>query len=255
MPTDPVPAPDTAATPAESDIARIVGEEVNRQFKGRLKSELASAVSTAFAGALPALLEQLKAKPTDSPAASTGNPAPDGNAAEKLNMKALNEQLAALNARLAASEKAREASAAEAREATLGSKVREMFSKHLGADNPITGPLYDSMHRVGKRFDLDEGGNVVVKFRRGNGSDAYDEALPMDQGFKELLASDLKPYIQARAAGLPSAGGNGRGSAIRQPTAPAGMPFFMQEFVSEVSKDRPEVASALIEQSAAAQRR
>lgn len=247
MPTiDPAAAPDSAATPAESDIQRMIAEEVGKAINGRLfkGGALGKMISEALASALPQHLESALEKMAQVEEPAKPTPADD---AGKLSMKALQDQLAGMQKALEGERTARAAAEAGTKQARLHAEVRGEFAKHLGADNPMLKPLLDSYLKVQQRFDLDANGNTVVKFQR----DGFEEPLSLADGFKELLATELKAFVPAKGANLPPARVNGHGQPQRGPAAPSpGLPFFVQNAIADIAKSQPEIAAALDQQTA-----
>lgn len=244
MPTDPATAPETAA-PAQpaSDMAALIAAEVGKQVNGRLRT-LPELVAKAVADSVPAIVEQIgKApKPADPAAQPSGN---DAEKDQKLTLKALHDQIAGLTKAIEAEKKRTAEAEAAARGARLDSEVRAAFQKQLG-DGPFVAPLVAQHHGVGKAFDLDADGKVVAKVKR----DGYEESVPIADWFKER-AEEFKPFLPTANRGLPPSSVPGRGQPYRpqNQTAAPGMPFWMNDVITEVGKDRPELAAAIAAQA------
>lgn len=240
--------PDAGATSGNggngsADIERLINDAINKAVPGILKRALPAMIPQLIEAQLAAMAEKDPAPTSPTEGAAPAN----GIAGNNANLKAHEARLAQLEAKLKASEEARAAAEQNARTANLMANVEAAFSKGIGADNPALRHLVKS-YAADKRFDFDENGQPGVRFKREWG----DELVPLDKGFSELLSTELKPFVPARNGSAPPSHVQGRGQPYKpqqQQAQQPGRPFFMNEVISELGKDRPELAAA-IDQSA-----
>lgn len=229
-----------SGNPGQVDIEALVSKAVNEALN--------KAVPAIIARVAPKMIEShlesvARATQTGSEKPTAAEPA-DGGGDGKLTVKVLGEQLEALRKQLRASEERGTAAEAKAKEAGLRSVVLAEMHKHLGADNPMVAPLMDSLYGVHKRFDQDAQGRPVVKFQR----DGYEDVKPLGDGFKELLAGELKAYVPNPAGRLPPSRVPGAQGQPWQPAQPQGdhpgQPW-LRTVARALAEHRPEAAAAL----------
>jgi hypothetical protein len=137
--------------------------------------------------------------------------------------------LKALNAKFEASEKARIAAEHKSSQLKVASDFQAHFQKHLGADSPHLKPYlkyYEDRLKVG------DDGNTYIKMAR----EGYEDFIPLEQGMKELVDTDLKHLVAAKTSHLPPSGPQSvfRGSTF-QPKSQDGPNPIMAEMLASIA--------------------
>ena len=240
MPNDADPASDKAGSgsaPDSAQLDKLISDKVRDAVHARIsrtEEKLAGIVAAEIAKFAPA-------KPAEEkkPEAST-------DADGKPTLKALQEQIAALNKGIEAERKARADAEKNALETRKAAEVRAHFARHLQGDNAKHLDPYLKFY--GEQFQVKDG-EVV---RKVTGEYGDEQFVPVGKAVDDMFAGDLKFLVEkSKAPQMPRVGG-GRGQQISatQPQAQQGTPFFMQSVFEEIGKDRPELAAALSQQAA-----
>jgi hypothetical protein len=208
---------DKSATATESEISKLISEEIGKQLNGRLfkGGGLAKAIQEALSASLPQLVEQHLEKVATSAAPAETTETKSAN----ITMRALEDKYKALEAKHQASEKARQDAEAKALDTRLRSDVRAKLATSI--DPKYLDMAMDSLFDTRKRFAFDDQGNASVKFQR----DGYAELVSLEKGIPELVSGELKHFIPAKNANLPSAAPGLRGYVPPAQTSPQSNPF------------------------------
>lgn len=200
----------TGAAPDSAAIQKLIDDAVGKALAARLprvkntEETIAKMVADAVS----------KLAPVEKPVVEQA-PANSGDQGqERLNLKALDEKYKQLQARLEASEKARQAAEQQARDTSMRGQVQSKLAAKLGADNPLVPMLMDSLYDVKKRF-VEQDGRLGVKFQ----ADWGDDVKPLEEGINALFDGELKHFLQqSKAQQLPpsSVGRNAFGQPVQQ---------------------------------------
>lgn len=233
----------TGSGNASADIERIVNETLNKAIGPAIARVLGSQLPRAIEAAIAASAPKVKASESDETGGVVADAGNGAGASDKLTMKTLSSQLEAMQRQLKASQEATQSAQRAARDARLRADVRAAMAAKIGADNPALDLLMDSLVDVKKRFDVDESGAAVARFKREWG----DEVLPLAKALDEMALGELKPYLPARSGNLPPSQVGGRGQPQQRNNGQSvpTMPFFMNDMLAEIGKDRPELAASL----------
>lgn len=193
----------------------------------------------------------LKAKADEAAKAEDAKKAAaaDGGASDKITLKSLQEQIAkqqeSFAAQLAASNKARQDAEQKARETRMRADVQSMFGARVGADNPHIKANLAAMFDIDKRFVPLDDGSTGIKFKREGG---YEETMPLDKGFDELLSGELKHVVPAKAGNLPPTGFRGiPGQPYRAPQpGQQAQPGLMGIVATQLGTTSPDAGNALM---------
>lgn len=226
------------AAPDMADIRRFISEEVGKAVHAR-SSRVEEKLAEIVTGEIGKLTSTLK-----PPAEDKKSDAAD----EKPTLKALQDQIAALNKGIAEERKARAEAEKAAERTRADSDLRSHFARHLNGDNARHIDPYLKFHR--DEFLLKDGTLV----RKVTGSYGDEEYVPVAKAVDDMFAGDLKFLVQqSKAAQMPRVGG-GTGQPWTPPknAAPHGISPMEAEIFEAMGKDRPELAQEMYKQALAA---
>lgn len=229
--------PEGGAAPDLAELKKLIHDTINDVLPKAVHARVTRTEET-----LAELVKAELGKLSSAQPQEKKEPATDS---EKLTLKALQDQIAQLNKGIEAERKARSEAENAAVRTRKDAEVRSHFARHLQGDAARHMDPYLKFY--GDDFQVKDG--VVGRVVKGEYGD--EQFVPVNKAVDDLFAGDLKHLIQQSKAGnLPPVGARGaQGQPVSRLQPSETRPFFMDEVVSELAKDRPEVASSLLQQA------
>jgi hypothetical protein len=189
-----------SGNPSASDgvnVEQLVNDAVSKAIGARMKRlDLGSQIEAAVQAALSKVSPTAEKVTAQEQAGSDASP-------ERQSLKSLTEELGRMRKQLADQQAAAESANKSAQAERVRSQLQAKFAAKLGADNPLTGTLIDSLYDVKKRI-VEQDGRLFVKFVDSYGG---EDLKPLDEGVSALFDSEFKHLVASpsKAAGLPPA--------------------------------------------------